>query len=102
MTDSKGDSHAKVFSLSVDLAGPTVTVTPTLPPATPTPPPNGCSGDCNDDGEVTVDELIKGVNIALGTLGIEACPSFDVNGDGEVTVNEIVRAVNAALSGCLL
>lgn len=59
-----------------------------------------CVGDCNGDGEVTVDELLTGVNIALGSLPIERCPVFDANGDGAVTVNEILVAVNNALGGC--
>jgi hypothetical protein len=59
-----------------------------------------CAGDCNGDGAVTVDELIKGVNIALGSASRDQCPSFDTNGDGEVTVDELVHAVNNALSGC--
>ena len=157
-TDSKGDNHAKMFTLHIDLPTPTPTRTPTptlsptltptqtltftptptptltqtLPP-TPTPtqtltlpptptltqtmPPTathtatqplpvtptpgaGCVGDCNGDGEVTVDELIKGVNIALGTLPLSDCLSLDANGDGTVTVDEIVKAVNAALNSC--
>jgi hypothetical protein len=51
-------------------------------------------GDCNQDGSVTVDELIKGVKIALGTTSIDACSSFDTNGDGAVTINELIAAVN--------
>ena len=45
-------------------------------------------------------ELIRGVNIALDTAPIDACPSSDVNGDGAVAVNELVAGVNAALDGC--
>jgi hypothetical protein len=59
-----------------------------------------CTGDCNEDGNVTVDELIKGVNIALGSATIENCPVFDKNDDGTVTVDELVTGVNNALSGC--
>lgn len=62
--------------------------------------PSGCAGDCDGGGTVTVDELIKGVNIALGTLGIEHCASFDTNGSNSVTVEELVKAVNNALTGC--
>lgn len=78
------------------------TPTPTAtPPLTFTPTPTGaCLGDCNGDDEVTVDEVIAGVNIALGSAGITACPAFDGNGDAAVTVDEIVRAVNFALAGC--
>ena len=59
-----------------------------------------CVGDCNGDGSVTINELIIGVNIALGSASIEECESYDVNGDGEVTVNELITAVNNALTGC--
>lgn len=66
-----------------------------LVPAEPT-----CVGDCGNDGEVTVDELIVGVNIALGETPVDACPAFDSDGSGDVTVDEILTAVNNALDGC--
>ncbi|MBI3783083.1 MAG: hypothetical protein HY270_06760 [Deltaproteobacteria bacterium] len=59
-----------------------------------------CTGDCNGDAEVTIDEVIRGVNLALEVLPISACPSFDANGDAAVTIDELVAAVNAALFGC--
>jgi hypothetical protein len=59
-----------------------------------------CVGDCNGDGEVTVDEILIGVNIALGSRPVGDCPSFDANMDGQVTVDEIIQATNNALSGC--
>jgi hypothetical protein len=57
------------------------------------------SGDCNFDQTVTVNELITGVNEALGTAPVDACVEADVNGDGQVAINEILTAVNAALNG---
>jgi hypothetical protein len=63
-------------------------------------PPAGCVGDCGGDGIVTVDEIIIGVNIALGSLPPERCPSLDTNGDRTVTVDELIKAVNNALNGC--
>lgn len=60
----------------------------------------GCAGDCNHDGQVTVDELTIGVNIALGTAPLDLCPSFDSDGSGTVTVSDIGAAVNNALNGC--
>ncbi|HUI27633.1 MAG TPA: hypothetical protein VL403_16235, partial [Candidatus Kryptonia bacterium] len=71
--------------------------------ATPTPPPplGACVGDCDDDGHVQVDELVKGVNIALGTLDFSTCPAFDTDMNFHVTVDELVKAVNAALNGCV-
>lgn len=59
-----------------------------------------CVGDCNGDNEVTVDEIVTGIGIALGNAGIDACPAFDGNADQQVTVDEIVTAVNRALTGC--
>ena len=59
-----------------------------------------CVGDCRRDGRVTVDELVKGVNIALGEMALRECPSFDSSNDGRVTVDELVQGVNAALNGC--
>jgi len=60
--------------------------------------PTTIPGDCAGNGVVTIEDLITGVNIALGNLPLSACPAFDVNGDGKVTINELIRAVNAALN----
>jgi hypothetical protein len=59
-----------------------------------------CGGDCNTDGHVSVDELIRGVDITLGTLPMTECEPFDANRDGHVTIDELVTAVNTALTGC--
>jgi hypothetical protein len=55
-------------------------------------------GDCNGDGRVTINELILGVNIALGNLPITACPAFDTDGSGDITIDELIAAVNVALN----
>jgi hypothetical protein len=47
-----------------------------------------------------VDELVKGVNIALGTRPVADCSAFDKNNDGSVTIDELVRAVGDAVEGC--
>lgn len=62
--------------------------------------PAQCVGDCSADNEVTVDEIIVMVNIALGTAEISACTAGDSGGDGEITVDEIVAAVNNSLNNC--
>jgi hypothetical protein len=72
---------------------PTQTVPPTL-----TPPP--CAGDCDHNHQVTVDELIVGVNIALGTRLFADCPSFDTSNEEMVTVDELIVGVNNALFDC--
>ncbi len=71
------------------------------PTPTATPTPGGvCVGDCNGRGEVTVDEIIKGVNIAIGNAPLDTCPQFDADASGEVTITELIIAVNNALNGC--
>ena len=52
-----------------------------------TPRP-ACVGDCDGSGVVTINELIKLVNIALGSLDISACVAGDSSGDGHITINE--------------
>jgi hypothetical protein len=59
-----------------------------------------CVGDCGGDGEVTVNELLTMVNIALGNADVSTCTAGDTNQDGEITINEILAAVNNALNGC--
>ena len=71
-------------------------------PANPNDPPPACVGDCDHSGAVTIDELVTGVGIALGTRPLAGCPSFDCNGDGQVSVAEIIAAVTAALTACYL
>jgi hypothetical protein len=83
------------------LASVTPTQTPTSTPtatrtATPTPTFMVCAGDCNNDGQVTIDELINMVDHALGgsappcPRGIPKTP---------VTIDELISAVNNALGG---
>lgn len=62
--------------------------------------PAACTGDCDGDGVVRVNELVAGVRIALEQAALSTCQSFDDDGDGRVTVAELVRGVNALLRGC--
>lgn len=59
-----------------------------------------CPCDCNEDGFVRVDELVRGVNIAVGRAAAGVCPAADLDESGAVAVNELVRCVRAALDGC--
>jgi len=76
------------------------TLTATGPIVTPTPGGGTCVGDCSGDGSVAINELILGVNIALGNNPLSTCPAFDANDSGMVEINELISAVNAALNGC--
>jgi len=70
-------------------------------------PGEDCSGDCNSDGIVTVDELVGAVNLALNdppdyqdTCATSACPFIDTDLDCKVSITELIAAVNQALNGC--
>lgn len=57
-------------------------------------------GDCNADQQVTVEEIIRMVNIALGVSPVDVCIHADANSDDRVSVDEIVAAISFALRGC--
>lgn len=59
-----------------------------------------CIGDCDDDGRVTIDELIRGVTIALGIAELETCPEYTCSTPGCVVIDLLVGAVASALRGC--
>lgn len=99
--------------LIIDQSGmpPAATATPsgTLSPATATPtrtpsgtPPTvtACAGDCNGNRAVTIDEILIGVDVALGRRALGQCPAFAAPDAGAVTIADLVRAVASALSGC--
>jgi hypothetical protein len=69
----------------------------------PTIPHRGsaaCIGDCDSSGDVTVNEIITMVNIALGSAPVANCAAGDADNSGDITINEIIAAVNNALSAC--
>jgi hypothetical protein len=70
------------------------------PTPTPTVAPGGCAGDCDGSAEVTIDELLVMVNIALEAAPVTLCQAADVNRDDTITVDEILIAVSRALMGC--
>lgn len=82
---------------------PTSSVTPTAAPtdAAPTPSPTlpAEPADCDGNGSVGVDELIRAVAIALEASDLSTCPAADPNGDGAVRIDELVAALNVALEG---
>jgi uncharacterized repeat protein (TIGR03806 family) len=64
-------------------------------------PALGCVGDCNGDGMVTINELILGVTVALGTAPVSACVAFDPDVDGQVRINELLAGVNNGTGSCV-
>ena len=89
----------------------TATATPTQPSTTGTATATatatatvtagpGCVGDCDGSGEVTINELITMVNIALGNFPVSACPAGDADHNGTIEINELVTAVGNAINSC--
>lgn len=60
----------------------------------------GLVGDCDQNGAVSVGELVLAVNIALGRVDLASCRAADSQGDGQVSVAELIAAVGDALHGC--
>jgi hypothetical protein len=69
-------------------------------PALAQAPCFGLVGDCDQDGTVTIGELVTAVSISLGNTDLARCPAADSQSDGRVSVNELIRAVTDALEGC--
>ena len=59
-----------------------------------------CIGDCNRDGRIGIDEVLRGVNILLGEAALDTCYQADANCDGAVALDEVVAAVDGALHVC--
>jgi hypothetical protein len=74
-------------------ATPTITATPAVTPTRP-----AAVGDCDGDGTVTVDELVRAVGIALAAQPLSSCAPADRDGDGTVRIDEVIAAINAALA----
>lgn len=62
--------------------------------------PAPCAGDCDNNGAVSIDELVRAVRVALGQEAVEVCAAVDQDSDDRVTVAELVGAVRGALRGC--
>jgi len=69
-----------------------------LPTPTPTPMP-ACAGDCDASGDVTMNEIVTLVKIALGATDSSACP-HGIPAGASADVALIVQAVNNDLTSC--
>jgi hypothetical protein len=95
---SFGDGFVVQGPLPTSTNTPLVSTTPT-PPTTPGRTPGSCVGDCSGDGHVTINELVVGVNIALGTADASTCVAFQ-DQSGMVPITQLIKGVNNALNGC--
>jgi hypothetical protein len=57
-----------------------------------------CSCDCDDDGEISINDLLRSVLVALGHLQLSDCGGM---ADHEaITIQDLIRGVRDALEGC--
>jgi hypothetical protein len=74
---------------------PATTSTPTVTPSMTPKVSKACTGDCNRDGQVTVDEEITMSGIVLNDEPASACPS-----DHPLTIDDVVAGGDNVLNGC--
>jgi hypothetical protein len=56
-----------------------------------------CPGDCNDDGIITINEMVRSVAIVMNRVPTETCDAFGADHAG---VDTLVRSVRYSLRGC--
>lgn len=98
-----GATNCSIGAFEFNASPPPNSPTPSFantPTGTPTPTPEPCVGDCKTDRQVTVDEIVTMVNVALGNADVSTCEAGDANRDGQITVDEILAAAGNALNGC--
>ena len=49
---------------------------------------------------VAIEELVRGVGLALLDESAATCAALDADGDDRIVINELIAAVAAALNGC--
>ena len=89
------DGDTRPDLVIVSDAGDSVLVALNTTAAAPT-----CAGDCSGDGTVAINELLLGVNIAIGLQPVTQCGAFDTDGSNSIAINELIAAVRNALEGC--
>lgn len=80
--------HAAVVAVSLVAAAPAAA--------------QSCPADCSGDLHVTVDELVRCVEVGLGRRDLETCPGCDADGDGAAEIEELVSAVHVALEDLIV
>jgi hypothetical protein len=79
----------------------TATATPTVTLTATPGPPIPCVADCDENGEVSLDEVVRAVSIALASLPLDTCEQADPNSDGFPSVDELLRAVASSMRECI-
>jgi hypothetical protein len=61
---------------------------------------DACTGDCNDDGNVTNAEFSTALDVLFERSPISDCPRADHDGDRKVSTDELVQTANRVREGC--
>lgn len=59
-----------------------------------------CTGNCNGDATVAINELITCVSISLGATPLLNCEACDADHDESVAINELILSVGNSLTSC--
>lgn len=94
------DTSAHAVVATVPVPGQTEDIAIGLVPGGCTGAPVVCKGDCDGNGEITIDELLVGVHRVLGTNTFFRCPAFDSEEEAPFQIDDLVSAVNNAVIGC--
>ena len=94
------DDKCILESVGTEMRGLCMGVPLSGPVPTPTMGPTVCDGDCNFDGQTTVDELVTMARILLGEASVTTCLLGDANHDGKIDVDEVVLGVKSVISQC--
>jgi len=97
---ARGPFVMTIDFVQADRGDPPQVEAPTLPTPRPLGPCPICRGDCDANGIVTVDDLVRAIRVALGEIAAETCSLVDSNNDGSADISELMAAVNTALNGC--
>jgi hypothetical protein len=90
--DVNGDHRPDVVLLSTDELQVVINELVTPPPV--------CTGDCDQNRMVSIDEVVLGVSLALDGRGSFSCRLLDADGSNRIEINELIAAVGNALAGC--
>ncbi len=85
------EGQTRGFCMGVPLSGPV---------PTPTMGPTLCAGDCNFDGQTTVDELVTMARVLLGDAPFNACLLGDANHNGKIGVDDVVAGIASVIGNC--
>lgn len=59
-----------------------------------------CTGDCDRNCRITIDEIVLGMVIMFGGAPLDACADLNADGNDRLTIDELLTGVANALGPC--